>query len=143
MPQLVAEEVARFLKQTSLFAILDDESGDRLANRTTMQRFSLGETIIEEGDEGRFAWLIFSGRVRVLKQSESGRQVTLGTQTVGDIFGEQSILTDSPRSASVRAAEDVVLFRIDRVDFLELIFQTRYSNSFHRETICKNHVSRV
>jgi CRP-like cAMP-binding protein/ABC-type multidrug transport system ATPase subunit/predicted double-glycine peptidase len=121
MPQLVAEEVARFLKQTSLFAILDDESVDRLANRTTMQRFSLGETIIEEGDEGRFAWLIFSGRVRVLKQSDSGRQVTLGTQTVGEIFGEQSILTDSPRSASVRAAEDVVLFRIDRVDFLELL----------------------
>ena len=121
MPQLVAEEVARFLKQTSLFAILDDESVDRLANRTTMQRFSLGETIIEEGDEGRFAWLIFSGRVRVLKQSESGRQVTLGTQTVGEIFGEQSILTESPRSASVRAAEDVVLFRIDRLDFLELL----------------------
>lgn len=121
MPQLVAEEVARFLKQTSLFAILDDDSVNRLANRTSMQRFSLGETIIEEGDEGRFAWLIFSGRVRVLKQSESGRQVTLGTQTVGEIFGEQSILTDSPRSASVRAAEDVVLFRIDRIDFLELL----------------------
>lgn len=121
MPQLVAEEIARFLKQTSLFAILDDESVDRLAARTTMKRFSLGETIIEEGDEGQFAWLIFSGRVRVLKRSESGRQVTLGMQTVGEIFGEQSILTDSPRSASVRAAEDVVLFRIDRVDFLNLL----------------------
>ena len=121
MPQLVAEEVGRFLKQTSLFAILDDDSVNRLANRTSMQRFSLGETIIEEGDEGRSAWLIFSGRVRVLKQSESGRQVTLGMQTVGEIFGEQSILTDSPRSASVRAAEDVVLFRIDRIDFLELL----------------------
>ena len=121
MPQLVAEEVARFLKQTSLFAILNDESVDRMANRTTMYRFSLGETIIEEGDDGRFAWLIFSGRVRVLKRSDSGRQVTLGSQTVGEIFGEQSILTDSPRSASVRAAEEVVLFRIDRMDFLDLL----------------------
>ncbi|MGZ0171158.1 MAG: cyclic nucleotide-binding domain-containing protein [Planctomycetales bacterium] len=121
MPQLVAEEVARFLKQTSLSAILDDDSLNRLADRATMQRFSLGETIIEEGDEGRFAWLIFSGRVRVLKRSDSGRKVTLGTQTVGEIFGEQSILTDSPRSASVRAAEDVVLFKIDQVDFLELL----------------------
>ena len=121
MPQLVAEEIARFLKQTSLFAILDDESTHRLADRATMQRFSLGETIIEEGDEGRFAFLIFSGRVRVLKRSDSGRQVTLGAQSVGEIFGEQAILTDSPRSASVRATEDVVLFRIDRVDFLELL----------------------
>jgi len=121
MPQLVAEEIARFLKQASLFAILDDETVDRMANRTTMHRFSLGETIIEEGDEGRFAWLIFSGRVRVLKRSDSGRQVTLGTQTVGEIFGEQSILTDCPRSASVRAAEEVVLFRIDRMDFLDLL----------------------
>ena len=121
MPQLVAEEIARFLKQTSLFSILDDESVHRLADRATMQRFSLGETIIEEGDEGRFACLIFSGRVRVLKRSESGRPVTLGTQSVGEIFGEQAILTASPRSASVRATEDVVLFRIDRVDFLELL----------------------
>jgi ABC-type multidrug transport system fused ATPase/permease subunit/CRP-like cAMP-binding protein len=121
MPQLVAQEIAHFLKQTSLFAILDDESIHRLADRATMQRFSLGETIIEEGDEGRFAYLIFSGRVRVLKRSDSGRQVTLGAQSVGEIFGEQAILTDSPRSASVRATEDVVLFRIDRVDFLELL----------------------
>lgn len=121
MPQLVAEEIARFLKQTSLFAILNEEATRRLADRATMQRFSLGETIIEEGDEGHFAYLIFSGRVRVLKRSEFGRQVTLGAQSVGEIFGEQAILTDSPRSASVRATEDVVLFRIDRADFLELL----------------------
>ncbi len=121
MPQLVAEEIARFLKQTSLFAILDEEATHRLADRATMQRFSLGETIVEEGAEGRFAYLIFSGRVRALKRSDSGRLVTLGTQSVGEIFGEQAILTDSPRSATVRATEDVVLFRIDRVDFLELL----------------------
>ena len=58
MPKLVAEEVARFLKQTSLFAILDNKSVDRMANRTTMHRFSLGETIIEEGDDGRFAFTL-------------------------------------------------------------------------------------
>lgn len=137
MPQLVAEEVTHFLKQTSLFAILDDESVERLAKRTTMQRFSLGETIIEEGGEGRFAYLIFSGRVRALKRSDSGRQVALGTQTVGEIFGEQAILTDSPRSASVRASEDVVLFRIDRVDFLDLLNTSerlrRYFDQFIHE----------
>jgi CRP-like cAMP-binding protein len=137
MPQFVAEELAGFLKQTSLFSILDEELIQQLANRATMHRFPLGETIIEEGDAGRFAWLIFSGRVRVLKRSESGRQVTLGTQTVGDLFGEQAILTDSPRSATIRAAEDVVLFRIDRLDFLDALDRSehlrQYFDSFIQE----------
>ena len=121
MSHFVAQELAGFLKQTSLFAILGDDLASRLAERATMQRFSLGETIISEGEKGQFAWLIFSGRVRVLKRLDSGRQVTLGTQSIGELFGEQAILTDSPRSATVRAAEDVVLFRIDRVDFLEML----------------------
>jgi CRP-like cAMP-binding protein len=112
MSHFVAQELAGFLKQTSLFAILGDDLASRLAERATMQRFSLGETIISEGEKGQFAWLIFSGRVRVLKRLDSGRQVTLGTQSIGELFGEQAILTDSPRSATVRAAEDVVLFRI-------------------------------
>lgn len=125
MPQLVADEIAGFLKQTSLFSIIDDELIQQLAESAIMQRFSLGETIIEEGTAGTFACLIFSGRVRALKRAESGRQVNLGTQTVGDLFGEQSLLTDSPRSASIRATEDVVLFRIDREVFLDLIDRSK------------------
>ena len=137
MQQFVVEELAGFLKQSSVFAILDDDSIHRLAERATMQRFSLGETIIEEGDDGCFAWLIFSGRVRVLKRSDSGHQITLGTQSVGELFGEQAILTDSSRSASVRATEDVVLFRIERADFLELLDQSenlrQYFDQFMHE----------
>lgn len=137
MPQLVADEIARFLKQASLFSILDDELIWQLAESAVMQRFSLGETIIEEGTAGSFAWLVFSGRVRALKRSESGHQINLGTQTAGGLFGEQALLTDSPRSATVRATEDVVLFRIGRKEFLDLLDQSKdlrhYFDQFMRD----------
>ena len=117
MTDSIPDQLLPFLRQNSLFSLLDGTSLEQLASRLELVRFSLGETIVNEGDTGQFAYLIFSGRVRILKRSETGQLVTLTTQSVGEIFGEQSILTDAPRSASVRAADDVILFRIDRSDF--------------------------
>lgn len=121
MSEAVSEQLAAFLCKHSLFSILDTEQIERLASQLEVERYSLGETIVREGEVGEHAWLIFAGRVRILKKSDSGRQVTLGTQSVGEIFGEQAILSDTPRSATVRATEDVVLCRIERQDFRDLV----------------------
>lgn len=121
MSDFAAEQLVPFLQSESLFSPLDDESRRRLAERMELRRFAIGETIFSEGDVGHDAWLVFSGRVRVLKRSDTGQPVTLATQGVGELFGEQAILNDAPRSATVRAAEDSVLFRIERSDFESVI----------------------
>ena len=121
MSQLKSQELIPFLRRNSVFSLLDEAAVERLAQKMTLLRFSVGDVIVQEGDVGKHAFLIYSGRVRIVKQSQSGKVVTLGTQQAGDIFGEQAILRDTTRSATVRAAEDVALFRIEQADFRELV----------------------
>jgi ABC-type bacteriocin/lantibiotic exporter with double-glycine peptidase domain/CRP-like cAMP-binding protein len=121
MSQVNTEELIPFLRRNSVFSLLDEPDIERLAEKMTLLRFAVGDVIIQEGDVGNHAFLIYSGRVRVVKQSTSGKVVTLITQHAGDIFGEQAILKDITRTASVRAAEDVALFRIEQEDFRNLV----------------------
>ena len=91
MADLLSDQLLPFLRQHSLFSLLDAASIEQLSLRMELVRFSLGETILNEGDTGQFAYLIFSGRVRILKRTESGRQVTLTTQSVGEIFMRSAV----------------------------------------------------
>lgn len=137
MSDFAAEQLVPFLRNASLFSPLDDDSCARLADQMELRRFSIGETVFSEGDAGNDAWLVFSGRVRVLKLSDTGHPVTLATQNVGEVFGEQAILNDAPRSATVRAAEDSVLFRIERTVFENVLASVprvrRYFEEFMQE----------
>jgi ATP-binding cassette subfamily B protein len=121
MSQVKSEELIPFLRRNSVFSLLDEASVEQLADKMQLLRYSMGDVILQEGDVGSHAFLIYSGRVRIVKQSNSGKIVTLGTQHAGDIFGEQAILKDTKRTASVRAAEDVALFRIEQEDFRQLV----------------------
>ena len=115
------ERLDSLLKRHEIFSLLEDEAIDSLIQKMTMISFSMGEILINEGDPGDCAYLLYSGRARVFKQNQDGKPVTLGLLTRGDLFGEYAIIKQDVRSASVRAAEDVVLFRIDRGDFQQLL----------------------
>lgn len=78
--------------------------------------FSAGDTVMKEGDASDSrAFFVESGEVEVLKD---GRFVaTLG---VGDIFGEIALITNDPRSATIRAKSDLQVLALHRDDFLML-----------------------
>ena len=59
-----------------------------------------------------------SGRVEVLKKGVGAPIARLGA---GDFFGEIALLTDAPRTASVRCVEATVLLALDRDSFRELM----------------------
>ena len=109
-PENMRAELARLLHQQAIFSLLDDEDLDWLAAHMDLGSYSMGENIIREGESGHTAYLVFSGRVRILKERPGGASLTVGTLGRGSLFGEQSILDEAPRNATVRAAEDVVLF---------------------------------
>jgi len=86
----------------------------------TIMNFKAGETVIEEGDEGSWAFVILSGKVKVLKQTGSG-EVTLTIMETGQVFGEMALIEDRPRSATVKAETDIKLRVINRQQFNELL----------------------
>jgi serine/threonine-protein kinase len=68
--------------------------------------FAEGDTIVQEGDEGRAAYILMEGLVEVYK-TVGGRRVPLRLMGPGEVFGEAAVFSDKPRSASVVAKSDV------------------------------------
>jgi len=77
-----------------------------------------GETIIEEGAEGRGLYLVVSGRVRVLKR-DGADVVQVAALDPGDLFGEISLLMQKPSTATVVAEQGTALLYLSRSEFLE------------------------
>ncbi len=75
--------------------------------------FAKGTNILREGEEGTSAFLIQSGSV-IIYSTHNERKITLATLGVGNIFGETSLILNTPRTASVEAAEDSTLIVITR-----------------------------
>ncbi len=68
--------------------------------------FGHGEEIIRQGEQGDSLFVILQGRVEVLVAS-GGQEEVVDTLGAGNFFGEMSLLTGAPRSATVRAVDDV------------------------------------
>jgi len=84
-------------------------SGWQLASRV----FAPGELIIREGEPGTEAYVITGGRCEAFKVV-GDREFSLREMRAGDVFGETAVLTGSPRTASVRAIDRVVVAVVPR-----------------------------
>lgn len=71
-----------------------------------------GSVIFREGDSGTSAYVVQSGRVRIVKGMESSTPVLLGHVEEGGLFGEMALIDNSPRMASAVAETSAVLIAI-------------------------------
>ncbi|MGZ6133736.1 MAG: cyclic nucleotide-binding domain-containing protein, partial [Myxococcaceae bacterium] len=111
----VSERIT-LLDDVDLFRVLGPGERERVAHEMVPRRFGRGERIIEQGAPGQTFYVVAAGTVSIL--TARGVEVTrLGR---GQYFGEMSLLTGEPRSATVVAAEDAVLFELDRPTFAQL-----------------------
>jgi len=80
-----------------------------------------GQTIIQQGDEGDYYYIIKSGKCKVTRASKSGSELTLATLSDGDAFGEEALLSEAKRNANIVMATDGTLMRLSKEDFNELL----------------------
>ncbi len=80
-----------------------------------------GENVIRQGDEGDYYYIIKSGRAKVTRASKTGTELTLATLKDGDAFGEEALLSEAKRNASVTMESDGVLMRLSKDDFNALL----------------------
>ena len=106
------------LRQVWLFEGLDDGQLDALSAFTFNKSFNSGELIVEEGHTGNGLYVVVSGNVEVIKGLETDRPQVLNQLGAGDVFGEMALLGEWPRTATVRAMDDVECLGIDRWVFL-------------------------
>ncbi len=93
----------------------DPRSSMDNSNRRVLSRevYYKGQTIIEQGSEGFRAYFIERGKVEILIK-DGGHQLKVAEMGAGDLFGEMALITNEPRSATVRAVEDSVLTVISK-----------------------------
>lgn len=103
--------IERYFKQE-----LDDEA----LSKFTTQILQGGEWLFHQGDYGKALYFLVRGRLQVWVETESGNDGPsrpVGEVVPGETVGELSLLSDQPRSASIRAIRDSLLIRIDRESF--------------------------
>jgi small-conductance mechanosensitive channel/CRP-like cAMP-binding protein len=100
-----------------LFATLPGEARLALSRTGREHLFAAGEAIVRQGGAAGPMYVVLDGRVRVVIEP-SGREVAVIEQ--GGFFGEMSMLTGEPRTATVRAIGDVRLLEIPSDRFREL-----------------------
>jgi CRP-like cAMP-binding protein len=106
--------------RTGAFAQLPVAHIDELLKRFERVKTARGDVVIKEGDEGDFYYVIESGRFQV-ERLVGGAKVVLAELKSGDAFGEEALVSEAKRNASVIALGEGELLRLGREDFNELL----------------------
>jgi len=81
-----------------------------------------GQILIRQGDKGDYYYVIKQGRCRVVqKPGADQKMVALADLAEGDGFGEEALLSDAPRNATIAALTDGALMRLAKEDFVKLL----------------------
>ena len=101
---------------------LPSASIDELIRRFERIKTRAGEIILREGDEGDFYYIIENGRCSVSRKV-GGVDMSLAELKAGDAFGEEALVAESTRNATVCMKTAGVLLRLKKNDFIELLRQ--------------------
>jgi cAMP-dependent protein kinase regulator len=104
----------RKVPKSPLFEVLTDEERDALVREMDVETHNEGDVVISEGDPGTSMYLIASGEVKVYTRGNAGASVYLAQLGEGDFFGEVSVLTGKPRTATLTASKPTELLRLDK-----------------------------
>ncbi len=114
-------EAIQFLKNVPIFSDIDDSEITHVARVGVRKKYKRGTLVLLEEEIGAALFVILSGKVKIIRSDEDGREVILSILGENDFFGEMAILDGLTRSASVVAITKTELFMIHRRDFLKLL----------------------
>jgi hypothetical protein len=114
MAQLTVIEKMMLIRQVPIFADLDAEDLEELAQIVEERRVDVGRDVFKEGDAGDAVYLVVKGDVTVFTGGgDTGRpEKVLNSLGAGACIGEMAVLDSAPRSATVRATSRSRLLRV-------------------------------
>ena len=105
--------VSERLQEVPMFAPLAEEEIEKLAKASSTRVYAPGEAIVRRGQEGNSMFVIVRGGVKV-QIPENDYQKTINHLKTNDFFGEMSLLTGQPRTATVIAEEETEVIQIKK-----------------------------
>jgi CRP-like cAMP-binding protein len=108
--------LSNVMSSSQLFRPFSRDDRKELVRRFRSRDVNRADPIVKEGERSDGMYVVLSGEVEVLK---GGRR--LATLKEGEVFGEMSLLTKAPATATVAASKRTSLLRLPREDFDQLI----------------------
>lgn len=118
---VVTPDLEKALRLSPIFACCDHDLLAALAKACRMRRLPKGSVVFFQTDPGDMLYLVLSGSVAILINSPDGRELVINEVRPGDYFGEISIITGQPRSASAITREKSELIAIPAQAFLQVL----------------------
>lgn len=108
------------LANIALFKTLDDAERKKLAASIVVHNVPAGTDIIRQGDTSTSMYGLAEGVLEVSVEND-GQRLVVAAMEPGNFFGEMSMLADEPRSATVTALVDSMIFELHRESFSEVL----------------------
>lgn len=105
------------------FKGLDKESQDLLRTFAVVSRYPPDTVLCQEGKNESTFYVVVSGRVVVLRTLEDGEEFVLGILGPNSFFGEMGLITDQPRSATVKTIVETEVMEITK-ELFDQVFET-------------------
>ncbi len=114
-------EKADILRSSLMFSGLNEAELAELAGLAIEHSFAPGQFILWEGDDPHLFYLVCEGRVKILKQSSSGKEFIVAFFAPGEMFGEVAVFEGKPYPASAQAVAKTMVLGIAREQFLSFL----------------------
>jgi CRP-like cAMP-binding protein len=118
-------DVARLVRRHERFRMISEADAVVLVQHMHPMRLEAGKVLFREGrddDAQNFMAIILDGEAKAETEGQGlGKPVQLGILKEGDVVGEQGIIRETPRTATVTAKTDMMLATIDSARFDKLL----------------------
>ncbi|OGO81524.1 MAG: cAMP-binding protein [Clostridiales bacterium GWC2_40_7] len=112
------------LKKLTVFSGLPDEALEKIAEISVEHRYKKNMMVFMEGERGEAFYYIKSGKVKIYRTYEDGREHIVHILSEGDVFGEATLFSEIAYPASAAVYEDSTIGAIVNSDLEKLISQS-------------------
>ena len=102
----------------TFWALLPPAEQNALRAAGTVRPYRPGDVVCRQGDEQRYVVVLFAGRVEIEAHGRVGQPLLIATRGPGEIIGELAAVDGSPRSATVRALDDLIALVVPEQRFV-------------------------
>lgn len=117
-----ADDWMTTLLQTKAFHKVPPANIQAIFMRLQRVDFRAGQTVIKQGDEGDYFYVIVKGKCQVTRETPLNKDgIKLAELSMGDTFGEEALISEAKRNANITMLTDGTLMRLGKEDFKELL----------------------
>lgn len=110
------QALSKAIQSNLLFSHLDDSEKSDIFDAMQPFNYKAGETIIQQGEEGDFFYIIDQGEVEVYVNNKCVTSISDGGS-----FGELALIYGTPRAATIKAKAECKLWAIDRKTYRRIL----------------------